>query len=559
MELDTKNLFNFKYLIKCTLDGKITWATLTFFLNDLTPTLPKAKDLLKIMLKEFEAFHKKSIGNPMKKEKKQDDGELDQKDETVEENIFELDEYDNNFEILQENESSDKTLNDDDFENENDVHDEIKNFGCQLCNEKFHNGSKLKKHIDEKHNKEKNFEFQEAQLLADEIEENIEINDIDIGDDLEKNEDIFNDTDHKDDKIDKENEASKEPFKCLNCDKEYTLKHSFRRHCRKVHPEDYQRSKKKVDKPFKCKRCEGKFSSKIYLRKHNKRVHDGTKAVCDFCGESFCDLKKHMLVHTRETPYECNVCSKRFSKLERLKFHEGVHTFLKVKCSFCDKKLRSQASLTQHERIHTGEKPYLCSHCEKSFNSSHTLKIHEKSHTESKIYPCKTCGKMFKSKQGFELHEKNHSTENQIKCNQCGKTFVSKAGLKVHQSYKCPSRSKESAEKFQTLLKYECKLCDKKFQFQSGLKDHQKVHEKVTQMNLNSSVDKSFQCKVCKKCLANRKSYNYHLKTHDSERELPFKCRLCPKSFITSIGIKNHEESHGKELKPVEENKVVIE
>ena len=59
MELDTKNLFNFKYLIKCTLDGKITWETLTFFLNDLTPTLPKAKELLKIMLKEFEAFHKK--------------------------------------------------------------------------------------------------------------------------------------------------------------------------------------------------------------------------------------------------------------------------------------------------------------------------------------------------------------------------------------------------------------------------------------------------------------------------------------------------------------------
>ena len=357
MELDTKNLFNFKYLIKCTLDGKITWATLTFFLNDLTPTLPKAKDLLKIMLKEFEAFHKKSIGNPMKKEKKQDDGELDQKDETVEENIFELDEYDNNFEILQENESSDKTLNDDDFENENDVHDEIKNFGCQLCNEKFHNGSKLKKHIDEKHNKEKNFEFQEAQLLADEIEENIEINDIDIGDDLEKNEDIFNDTDHKDDKIDKENEASKEPFKCLNCDKEYTLKHSFR------------------------------------------------------------------------------------SKLERLKFHKGVHTFLKVKCRFCGKELRSQASLTQHERTHTGEKPFSCEHCEKSFTSIDALKKHNNTHSDEKPYQCRTCGKMFKSRLGFELHEKQHSTENQIKCNHCEKTFVFKGGLKVHLSYKCPRLS----------------------------------------------------------------------------------------------------------------------
>ena len=293
MELDTKNLFNFKYLIKCTLDGKITWETLTFFLNDLTPTLPKAKELLKIMLKEFEAFHKKSTGNPMKKEKKQDDGELDQKDEMVEENIFELDEDDN-----AENESFGETLNYNDLENENNVHDEFKNFGCQLCNEKFHNGSKLKKHIDERHNKEKNFEFvDESQLYADEIEENAEIND--IGDDLEKNEDIFNDAVQKDDMTNKENnEASEKTFKCQNCDKAYDLKPSFRRHCRIVHPEDYQRSKVKVDKPFKCKRCDGKFTSKIYLRKHNKRVHDGTKAVCDFCGESFCDIKKHMLIHS---------------------------------------------------------------------------------------------------------------------------------------------------------------------------------------------------------------------------------------------------------------------
>ena len=56
MELNTKNLFDFKYLISCTLDDKITWKTLTFFLNDLTPTLPKAKELIRIMLEEFKTI-----------------------------------------------------------------------------------------------------------------------------------------------------------------------------------------------------------------------------------------------------------------------------------------------------------------------------------------------------------------------------------------------------------------------------------------------------------------------------------------------------------------------
>ena len=53
----------------------------------------------------------------------------------------------------------------------------------QICEEEAHLDP------EKKHNKEKNFEFQEAQLYADEIKENA------------------------DDKIDKENEASKGPFK----------------------------------------------------------------------------------------------------------------------------------------------------------------------------------------------------------------------------------------------------------------------------------------------------------------------------------------------------------
>ena len=521
MELNTKNLFDFKYLINCTLDDKITWKTLKFFLNDLTPTLPKAKDLIRIMLEEFESFHKEVKQKDMSKESnKIEEFGHEAKDETAPENNSDLLEYANEFENVQKFDS-DKILEQKDLTNED---------------------------ADDTNEVGENTE-------VNEIVENVEMYKIAEG--LE-NQDFVNDPDNIMTGKDNDERGIKQ-FKCTSCEKQFKSNFSFKRHCRRTqHIEGNQIKKDAADEKFKCKSCERQFKLKSSLRLHTKRVHLGTKLVCDYCGEKFYDLQKHMLVHTRETPYECQVCSKKFTKLERLKFHEGVHTFNKVKCKVCNKGLRSQAALTQHERIHTGEKPFLCSFCEKSFNSPHTLKVHEESHSDEKQYQCRTCGKLFKTKSGFKLHEKHHSTENPIKCSLCEKTFISKAGLKIHQTYKCPSRPDKTLIQIQK-QEFECKPCNKKFKYESGMKYHQKVHEKITLTNLHSSFVKPFQCKICKKCLANKNSYKYHLKTHDSEREMSFKCKFCQKPFMSNEGRKKHEESHRKELKPNEENEMKIE
>ena len=62
-----------------------------------------------------------------------------------------------------------------------------------------------------------------------------------------------------------------------------------------------------------------------------------------------------MLIHTKEKPYECGICEKKFSQ---------------------------KSSLNNHIRIHTGDRPFGCDVCGKRFTDRSTsnkhLRIHRK-------------------------------------------------------------------------------------------------------------------------------------------------------------------------------------
>uniref|UniRef100_A0A803TNK6 Uncharacterized protein n=1 Tax=Anolis carolinensis TaxID=28377 RepID=A0A803TNK6_ANOCA len=163
------------------------------------------------------------------------------------------------------------------------------------------------------------------------------------------------------------------------------------------------------DKPFKCLECGKRFSQKISFV-HHRAIHKGEKLFkCSHCGKRFNqkrNLISHQATHTGEKPFKCLQCEKSFSHKQGLLRHQATHTGERpFQCLQCGKSFSQKGGLICHQAIHTGEKPFKCSVCEKSFSRNHLLISHQVTHTGEKPFKCLQCEKSFSQKGSLISHQ----------------------------------------------------------------------------------------------------------------------------------------------------------
>ena len=157
-----------------------------------------------------------------------------------------------------------------------------------------------------------------------------------------------------------------------------------------------------------------------------------------FCNKSFAGkytLRDHMVIHTGEKPFDCNICGRAFFKKSNLaEHHTRIHSEERpYKCGSCDEKFKFKKDLKNHSFAHTEDNPYKCDTCGDSFGkkyqlTAHLRRFHQKKPTES--YDCRICKQTFGSKYKCKKHMQIHTVESlkksylPYKCENCNSYFT---------------------------------------------------------------------------------------------------------------------------------------
>ena len=363
------------HLLSLAMKKEISWPILASLINEMASTHVKSKEIIKILLNEFENLDANSSNDSA------EDDILNSENQTIIEEIpRQIEEEVKGLEL--ENEAFDIGASQD---QEKDAYQtQIYEQECKLCHESFETAEGYANHINVHENIDRMIDtsFDQINVKGSDIQSNV--SPLKIGsktfEEMPKSRDS------------KEMKSTTE------------LKGQFDIH--------------KTSKPttgknqLKCKTCGKCFKTK-WSKNIHERTHTGEKPYsCKSCNKCFShssNLKEHERIHTGEKPFQCNKCSKSFRLAGDFRAHERIHTGEKpFQCKICEKKFSSSSSFRKHARNHKGERPYKCKICKKDYTQSSDLKIHERIHTGEKPYHCKSCSKSFTRNSTLKVHEKSH-------------------------------------------------------------------------------------------------------------------------------------------------------
>ncbi|CAG0894598.1 unnamed protein product [Darwinula stevensoni] len=290
-------------------------------------------------------------------------------------------------------------------------------------------------------------------------------------------------------------------------------------------------------------------------------------------------------------PYVCNVCNKKFLKIERVQEHLVTHrSRRKYKCQNCSASFSILSELKAHtcstqseEKELEGEEEQegevdskrrrrdlvLCELCGAQVQTltSHMRTAHGigQEHRSRPTCPVDTCCKVMSSAEELADHMQDLHGDLHVPCERCN-CFIFSSCMELHLemcSGEVPKSGKRGPKKRQSgtstslngLDRHErdiqfCPICCRKVKNRYWLEIHiQNIHntprpyqcgecgvsyQKVQQLELHMlshTGDTPFRCDLCGKGLANASSLKKHRALHLGRQTKPYECEICCKRF----------------------------
>ena len=278
-----------------------------------------------------------------------------------------------------------------------------------------------------------------------------------------------------------------------------------------------------------CRDCNLTFNSHLLLIEHTESNHVAN--ICSYCGFTTTfknKLDRHMVKHTKEKAFICDMCGKQYSQKQNLRDHisryhneEDNSNRYPYSCEHCKRMYRNQTNLYKHMET-TDLK---CDICEEVLPCTGVLFRHKKNHASCS---CEYCDKIFQSKSALQIHVNIKHKDKGLQCSMCPKKFLFPSYLKLHFAN---AHSKNTPQ-------FKCQECGFCAVTESYLKSH------MTRMH--SSLEKrKYVCQVCHKNFRSNARLVEHTRIHTGER--PFACPVCRKTFYSQSNLYAHERTvHGR-------------